>query len=86
MKQKCLAYIVKHNTHKDIQGNTEEVHDGAPRLLRDVLGSHFHNWWPEYPDTCLKSAEPQKLNASSKWYATPFYTRRCYKELLGIAK
>ncbi|MCI13793.1 hypothetical protein A2U01_0034913, partial [Trifolium medium] len=52
-----------HNTHKNVQRNAEKVHDGAPGFLRNVLGSHLHNGWPEYANTTFKSTEAKKLNA-----------------------
>ena len=60
------TYIVQHNAHKNIERNAEEVHDGAPRLLRNVLRPHFHNGWPEYPHTSLKSTEAKNLNTTCK--------------------
>jgi hypothetical protein len=60
------TYIVQHNAHKNIERNAEEVHDGAPGFLRNVLGPHFHNGRPEYPHTSLKNAEPKKLNTTCK--------------------
>ena len=37
------TYVVQHNAHKNVERNTEEVHDGASSLLRNVLGPHLHN-------------------------------------------
>ena len=61
------TYIVQHNAHKNIERNAEEVHDGAPGLLRNVLGPHFHNGRPEYSHTSLKSTEASNLNTACKW-------------------
>jgi len=62
----CETYIVQHDAHKNVQRNTEKVHDGAPGLLGNVLRSHLHNGWPEYANATLKSTEAKKLNAASE--------------------
>ena len=63
-KVKPATYIVQHNADKYIQRNAEEVHDGAPGILRNVLGPHLHNGWPEYSHTSFKGAEAKKLEAT----------------------
>lgn len=62
-KNKTLikTHIVQHNAYEDIERNAKEVHDGAPSLLRDVLGPHLHDRWPEYTHTSLKCAKANEL-------------------------
>lgn len=60
------TYIVKHNAHEYIERNPKEVHDCAPRLLGNVLGSHLHQGWPKYSDTCLKGTEAEKQDTTTK--------------------
>lgn len=57
------THIVQHNAHKDIERNAKEVHDSAPCLLWNVLGSHLHNGGPEYAYTCFECTEAKKLCA-----------------------
>lgn len=82
---KCGTYIVQHDTHKDIERNAEEVHDGASGLLRNVLGPHFHNGWPEYTYTSLEGTEAKQLNTTSKCYASAFHIGRWHQKLFQIS-
>lgn len=61
-----MTYVVQDDAHKDVERNAEKVHNGASGLLRDVLGPHLHDGWPEYAHTSLKGTESKKLNTTSK--------------------
>ena len=61
---KLVTYIVQNNAHKDIEWNAEEVHNGAPGLLRNVLGPHLHNGRPEYPYTSFKGTETKYMETA----------------------
>lgn len=75
-KGKPATYIVQNDADKDIEWNAEEVHNGASSLLRNVLWSHLHYGWPEYPNTSLKGTEAKKLETTWKWDASTFHFRR----------
>ena len=77
-----LTHIVQNNADKDIKRYAEEVHDCAPCFFRDVLGPHFHNWWPENPHTSLKSTETKKLDTMSKRDTSTFFFAWRYQVLL----
>lgn len=75
------TYIVQDNADKDIQRNTEEVHDCASGFFRDVLGSHLHYGWPKQSYTRLKYTEPEKLKATRERDSSTFHLGRCYEQL-----
>ncbi len=37
------TYILQDNADKDVERYSEEIHDSAPGLLRNVLRPHFHD-------------------------------------------
>ena len=69
-----MTYIIQHHTHEDVEGNAEEVHDGASSLLRNVLGPHLHYGRPKYTNTGLKSTEAKQLNTACERDASTFLT------------
>lgn len=71
--RRTITYIVKHNAHEDVEWNPEEVHYGAPCLLRNVLRPHLHDGWPEEATATLEGAEAKKLDTSRKGDASPFH-------------
>lgn len=73
------TYIIQHDAHKYVQRNTEEIHDGAPSLFRNVLGPHFHYRWPEDTHTSLKGTKSKKLETTCKFNTSTFLFRRRYQ-------
>ena len=59
------TYIVQNDTHKYVQRNSEEIHDGTPGLLWDVLGPHLHDGWPEDTHTTFKETESEKVQTAA---------------------